>query len=351
MSITRPIILAITTGEPAGIGPELTLQALTTLQNKMPDVAGSNISTKEIFSSAKFCILGDPGLLSARARMLGLEDSWHRLLSSTRVQVVSHALARPVVAGQLDPANGRYVLSLLDDAIDGAMAGSYDAIVTAPLQKSTINDSGVCFIGHTEYLAERTQTCKVVMMLAGGGIRVALATTHLPLAKVPDAIHYHSLLATLKIIDLSLRRDFGITAPHILVTGLNPHAGESGYLGREEIDIITPAIDNARALGIRATGPYPADTLFQPRHLEGADCVLAMYHDQGLPVLKYKSFGVGVNITLGLPIIRTSVDHGTALDLSGTGRADSGSLIEAMRIAILMAKNRTAISMRPIPIH
>jgi 4-hydroxythreonine-4-phosphate dehydrogenase len=256
-------------------------------------------------------------------------------------------------------------LALLNEAIDGASRAidsiahneqnerserneHYDAIVTAPLQKSTINEAGgpgaVLFTGHTEYLAERTGTDQVVMMLAGtgeGALRVALATTHLPLAQVPAALSITGIHRTLKIIDADLRRDFGIAKPRILVTGLNPHAGENGYLGREEIDIIAPALALAQQEGIDARGPYPADTLFQPRYLRDADCVLAMFHDQGLPVLKYATFGEGINVTLGLPIVRTSVDHGTALDLAGTGRADPGSMLAAIDTAVQMARHRT----------
>ncbi|GAB3627170.1 4-hydroxythreonine-4-phosphate dehydrogenase [Pandoraea terrae] len=337
MTSARPLVLAITTGEPAGVGPELTVQALAGLLG--PDAGGTGVADAA-FAGVVFHVLGDADLLAERAQAVGLADAWSNMLAGPRVRVVPHATAAPVVAGRLDAANGRYVLALLDDAIDGAMAGHYDAIVTAPLQKSTINDCGVPFTGHTEYLAQRTRTPKVVMMLAGGGLRVALATTHLPLAQVPAAIERGDLYETLAIVDTGLRRDFGIAKPHILVTGLNPHAGEAGYLGREEIDVITPALRDAQAAGIHATGPYPADTLFQPRHLADADCVLAMYHDQGLPVLKYASFGAGVNITLGLPIVRTSVDHGTALDLAGTGRAESGSLVEALRTAAEMAAHR-----------
>jgi 4-hydroxythreonine-4-phosphate dehydrogenase len=237
------------------------------------------------------------------------------------------------------------VLNLLDSAIDGALAGQFDGIVTAPLQKSTINDAGVPFTGHTEYLAERTHTPHVVMMLAGTGqrpLRVALATTHLPLKDVAAALTIGSIVETLRIIDHDLRHHFGLPAPRILVTGLNPHAGENGYLGHEEIDVIAPALQQANGAGIDARGPYPADTLFQPRYLTEADCVLAMFHDQGLPVLKYATFGEGINVTLGLPIIRTSVDHGTALDLAGTGRADAGSLIAAIDTAVSMARHRRA---------
>jgi 4-hydroxythreonine-4-phosphate dehydrogenase len=247
------------------------------------------------------------------------------------------------VPGQLDARNGKPVLDMLDAAISAAMAGDVDAIVTAPVQKSTINDAGIAFTGHTEYLAEKTHTPQVVMMLAGRNgkqmLRVALATTHLALADVPRAITRDSLRSTMAIIHQDLMTRFGIANPRILVTGLNPHAGEEGYLGREEIDVIRPVIDEARARGWQVSGPYPADTLFQPRYLDQADCVLAMYHDQGLPVLKFATFGQGVNITLGLPVIRTSVDHGTALDkaAAGYGHADATSMVEAIEVAAQMA--------------
>ncbi|WP_175847538.1 4-hydroxythreonine-4-phosphate dehydrogenase PdxA [Burkholderia arboris] len=328
--MTTPALqIAITTGEPAGVGPELTVQALRDAAQRWPD--------------AHFTVLGDAALLDARAAAVGADRA--TLAGGTQVSVAHHALAAPVQAGRLDAANGRYVLGLLDAAIDGALDGRYDAIVTAPLQKSTINDAGVPFTGHTEYLAERTHTPRVVMMLAGTGdkpLRVALATTHLPLKDVSAALTIDGLVETLAIIDRDLRRDFGLAAPRILVTGLNPHAGENGYLGREEIDVISPALARANAQGIDARGPYPADTLFQPRHLADADCVLAMFHDQGLPVLKFATFGEGINVTLGLPIIRTSVDHGTALDLAGTGRADPGSMIAALDTAVTMARHRRA---------
>ncbi|MEK2602838.1 4-hydroxythreonine-4-phosphate dehydrogenase PdxA [Burkholderia arboris] len=328
--MTTPALqIAITTGEPAGVGPELTVQALRDAAQRWPD--------------AHFTVLGDAALLDARAAAVGAGPA--TLTGGTQVSVAHHALAVPVQAGRLDAANGRYVLGLLDAAIDGALDGRYDAIVTAPLQKSTINDAGVPFTGHTEYLAERTHTPRVVMMLAGTGdrpLRVALATTHLPLKDVSAALTIDGLVETLAIIDRDLRRDFGLAAPRILVTGLNPHAGENGYLGREEIDVISPALARANAQGIDARGPYPADTLFQPRHLADADCVLAMFHDQGLPVLKFATFGEGINVTLGLPIIRTSVDHGTALDLAGTGRADPGSMIAALDTAVTMARHRRA---------
>ncbi|KVL59511.1 4-hydroxythreonine-4-phosphate dehydrogenase [Burkholderia territorii] len=321
--------IAITTGEPAGVGPELTLQALQDAARRWP--------------GAHFTVLGDAALLDARAAAVGADRVV--LAGGGPVSVEHHPLAVPARAGTLDAANGRYVLALLDAAIDGAMAGRFDAIVTAPLQKSTINDAGVPFTGHTEYLAERTHTPRVVMMLAGTGVRplrVALATTHLPLKDVSAALTIDGLVETLAIVDRDLRRDFGLASPRILVTGLNPHAGENGYLGREEIDVIAPALARAQAQGIDARGPYPADTLFQPRYLENADCVLAMFHDQGLPVLKYATFGEGINVTLGLPIIRTSVDHGTALDLAGTGHADPGSMVAALDTAVTMARHRRA---------
>jgi 4-hydroxythreonine-4-phosphate dehydrogenase len=246
-------------------------------------------------------------------------------------------LAQPRVAGRLDPANSRYVLATLERAVHGCMAGEYHAMVTAPVQKSVINEAGIPFTGHTEYLAERSGAGQVVMMLVGGGLRVALATTHLPLSEVPRAITREGLLQTLRVMNHDLRARFRIPRPHILVAGLNPHSGESGHLGSEDAAIIAPAIARAGEEGIQAAGPIPADTLFVPERVKQADAVLAMYHDQGLPVLKYASFGRGVNVTLGLPFVRTSVDHGTALDLAGTGKADPGSLIEAVKLAIELA--------------
>jgi 4-hydroxythreonine-4-phosphate dehydrogenase len=268
------------------------------------------------------------------ARIVAIGD---RALLEGCPEVAHVPLARPRTAGKLDPANGRYVLSVLDRAIQGCMAGEFDAMVTAPVQKSVINDAGIAFTGHTEYLAEKAHTPHVVMMLVGGGLRVALATTHLALADVPKSINSNSLVQTLRVLDADLKRRFRIARPRILVSGLNPHSGESGHLGREDIDVIAPAIAEAAAAGIAASGPIPADTLFVPERLKHADCALAMYHDQGLPVLKYASFGRGVNVTLGLPFVRTSVDHGTALDLAGTGKADPGSLIEAVKLAIELA--------------
>ena len=293
-------VVALTSGEPAGIGPELCVMLA---RESLP---------------ARIVTIGDRSLLH------GCTEIEHVPLRSPRVP------------GKLDPQNARYVLDTLDRAIDGCLSGRFQAIVTAPVQKSAINEGGFAFTGHTEYLAERTKG-DVVMMLVGGGLRVALATTHLPLADVPRSLSRDGLLRTLRIVDADLRRRFGLKRPRILVAGLNPHRGEAGHLGREDIDIIAPAIASASAAGIDVAGPIPADTLFVPSRLQGADCVLAMYHDQGLPVLKYASFGQGVNVTLGLPFVRTSVDHGTALDLAGTGRADPGSLIEAVKLAIELA--------------
>jgi 4-hydroxythreonine-4-phosphate dehydrogenase len=300
MSAARPVI-ALTSGEPAGIGPDL-----------------CRMLARESFN-ARVVAIGAPALLA------GYPD------------VEPIALDAPCVPGQLDPRNARYVLRVLDRAIDGCMKGEFDAMVTAPVQKSLINDAGIAFTGHTEYLAQRARAQHVVMMLVGGGLRVALATTHLALKDVPRAITIESLALTLRVIDADMRRRFGVQIPRILVAGLNPHSGESGHLGREDIEVIAPAIAAAAATGIAATGPIPADTLFVPERLKNADCVLAMYHDQGLPVLKFASFGRGVNVTLGLPFVRTSVDHGTALDLAGTGNADPGSLREALQLAIRLA--------------
>ena len=300
MRKNRPVI-ALTSGEPAGIGPELCVRlARETL-------------------GAKLVVIGERGML---------EGCPH----------IEHVpLPRAAVPGRLDAANGAYVLALLDRAVRGCLEGEFDAMVTAPVQKSVINDAGISFTGHTEYLAERAKAAHVVMMLVGGGLRVALATTHLPLREVPKAINRENLLQTLRVLDRDLRQRFRIARPRILVAGLNPHSGESGYLGREDIEVIAPAVAAAAAEGIAARGPLPADTLFVPERLKDADAVLAMYHDQGLPVLKFASFGRGVNVTLGLPFVRTSVDHGTALDIAGMGKADPGSLIEAVKLAIELA--------------
>lgn len=282
-------------------------------------------------------------MIGSRARARGVRFDAPAYVSRAQapaLSVLSIPTASPVEPGRLDAANGRHVLALLDRAIDGCSAGEFDAMVTAPVQKSTINDAGVAFTGHTEYLAERTGTKRVVMLLVGGGMRVALATTHLPLSEVPKALTRELIEQTLRIVDRDLRGRFGIARPRILVAGLNPHAGEAGYLGREEIDVIAPAIRALADQGIDVRGPYPADTLYTPSMLAGADATLAMFHDQGLPVLKHASFGRGVNVTLGLPIIRTSVDHGTALDRAGTGEVDPGSLREAVALAFDLAARR-----------
>jgi 4-hydroxythreonine-4-phosphate dehydrogenase len=245
----------------------------------------------------------------------------------------------PANAGKLDPRNSSYVLETLERAIDGCMRGDFDGMVTGPVNKGVINVAGFAFTGHTEFLAERTATPRVVMMLVGAGLRVALATTHMALSEVAQRIDQASLEATIRILANDLCKRYALAQPRIGVAGLNPHAGESGYLGREEVDIIIPVIERLRSEGMRLIGPIPADTLFTPARLADLDAVLAMYHDQGLPVLKYASFGRGVNVTLGLPIVRTSVDHGTALDVAGTGRADEGSLLEAIDAALAMALN------------
>jgi 4-hydroxythreonine-4-phosphate dehydrogenase len=340
----RPV-LAITTGEPAGIGPEISIRAAWALR----EVANCVLLGDAAFLSLT-ASLADPAIRLSALSIQALRNGGLPHFGPDRVAVIDVPLGAHVVPGQLDAANGRAVLDTLDLAVEGVQAGWFDAIVTAPLQKSTINDAGVPFSGHTEYLAEKTGTPQVVMMLAGavgaGGqyLRVALATTHLPLKDVPGAITQEGLARVLDILEADLKAKFGIAAPRILVTGLNPHAGENGYLGREEIDVIEPALAAARARGIDARGPYPADTLFQPKYLQEADCVLAMYHDQGLPVLKHATFGRGVNITLGLPLVRTSVDHGTALDLAarGPGLADCGSMEEAIRVAMQMVAARRA---------
>jgi 4-hydroxythreonine-4-phosphate dehydrogenase len=325
--------IAITAGEPAGIGPDLLVQLA-----QQPH-------------SAQLIAVAAPALLRERAALLGLPltlRDWTpqqapRASAAQELWVASAAaLDAPVRAGQLDPANARYVVRTLEYAIDGCVAGDFGAVVTAPVHKGVINDAGVPFTGHTEFFAERTGTPQVVMMLATGTLRVALATTHLPLSEVSRHITAAGLRTTLQILHRDLREKFGIAAPRILVLGLNPHAGEGGHLGREEIDVINPCLAELRAQGMQLIGPLPADTAFTPKHLDACDAVLAMYHDQGLPVLKYQGFGRAVNITLGLPVIRTSVDHGTALDLAGTGTADSSSLRCALDLALELSRNRSA---------
>jgi 4-hydroxythreonine-4-phosphate dehydrogenase len=295
--------------------------------------------------AARVIVLADKTLLASRAKALKLALAimdYAPLADQPAppgaLEVMHVPLAAAVQPGKLDVANSRYVLDTLRGAVDGCLNGTFDALVTAPVHKGVINDAGIPFTGHTEFLAEQTGTPQVVMMLVGGGMRVALATTHLPLRSVADAITQDSLSEVIRILHHDLVYRFGIARPRILVAGLNPHAGEGGHLGREEIEVISPVLDALRAHGMDLRGPLPADTLFTPRMLAECDCVLAMYHDQGLPVLKHASFGGGVNVTLGLPIIRTSVDHGTALDLAGSGKADPGSLLAALELACAMAR-------------
>lgn len=329
-------LIAVTSGEPAGIGPELCARLA---QERFP---------------ARLVVLGDRDLIAARARATGQVVAIRdydpaqpagRAPFPGSLEVLHVPLAAPSEAGTLDARNGAYVLALLDRALAGCVSGEFAAMVTAPVHKGVINDAGVPFTGHTEYLAEHTATPRVVMMLAGDvgegearrPLRVALATTHLPLKDVPGAITPALLREVVTILDADLKRKYGLARPRILVTGLNPHAGEDGHLGREEIEVIAPTLDALRGEGIELIGPLPADTLFTPPVLAKGDAVLAMYHDQGLAVLKYATFGQGINVTLGLPVIRTSVDHGTALTLAGTGQADPGSLFTAVDEACRMA--------------
>jgi 4-hydroxythreonine-4-phosphate dehydrogenase len=321
--------IAVTIGEPAGIGPDLCVRLA---ERAWP---------------ARLLFVGDIELLRARARRLGAGVRFgayarHPQPTPGVFDVMHFPVAKTVTPGRLDPANARTVLATLEAAASGALSGEFAAVVTAPVQKSTLNDAGIAFTGHTEFFAARAGAAHVVMMLVGGPraqmLRVALATTHLPLAAVPAAITRESLAATLSVVAADLAAKFRIARPRIAVCGLNPHAGESGYLGREEIDIIAPVIASLRDSGVDLVGPIPADTAFVPERLRAFDCVVAMYHDQGLPVLKYASFGHGVNVTLGLPFVRTSVDHGTALDLAAVDAsaraADPGSMFAAVKLAI-----------------
>jgi 4-hydroxythreonine-4-phosphate dehydrogenase len=313
-------MLAITPGEPAGIGPDL-IVALAARPR-----------------AADWVAVADPALLEARARLLGVALTLRTDLGAPardggRLTVLPVPLAVPSTPGRLDPANAGYVLRTLELAADGCLSGQFRAMVTGPVQKSVINDAGIAFSGHTEFLQQRAGVDDVVMLLVAGSLRVALATTHLPLRAVPDAITPALLSRRLNLLIEGLRGRFGIVSPRILVTGLNPHAGESGHLGREELDVIGPVCEAARRAGHDVRGPLPADTVFTAPWLEQSDAVLAMYHDQGLPVLKHAGFGEAVNVTLGLPFIRTSVDHGTALDLAGSGRAHTGSFEAALALA------------------
>lgn len=325
--------ILLTSGEPAGIGPDLCLAI-----------------AQQAWECDLVCA-GDIALLRERARLLGLNvrlEAYERGMPArthepASLRVLSVPTRAAVEPGVLNPANARYVLALLDAAIAGCTSGEFHAMVTAPVQKSVINDAGVPFSGHTEYLAERTGGAQPVMLLACDQFRVALVTTHLPLSAVPAAITEERIASVATILDRDLKHKFGIARPRVLVCGLNPHAGESGHLGREEIEIIGPALERLRSQGLDLIGPVPADTAFTPHALEGIDAVLAMYHDQGLPVLKHAGFGNAVNVTLGLPIIRTSVDHGTALSLAGTGKADAGSLAAAIRTALEMCRARSQV--------
>jgi len=328
--------LAITVGEPAGIGPELcAMLAMRHAATPLP---------------ARLVLVGDAALLRARAARIGLPARFTPLIAGREaptdaVEVWDHAMPVAVEPGRLDVRNAGRVQETLAAACDAAAAGRFDALVTAPVQKSVLLDAGLAFTGHTEFFAERTGTPRVVMMLVSdagaAALRVALVTTHLPLRAVPDAITRGAVRDTLAIMHADLVRRFGIAAPRIGVCGLNPHAGEAGHLGREDIEAIAPAIADAVARGASVVGPLPADTLFVPSHARAFDAILAMYHDQGLPVLKAASFGHGVNVTLGLPFVRTSVDHGTALDLASdperAATADVGSLWTAVELAIALA--------------
>lgn len=321
--------LVITPGEPAGVGPDLI------------------ISLAQMSWDLPWVVCADPQLLKTRAELLNLPLSLVEYDPATPPQahtpsqicVLPIALHTNVIPSTLDTRNGLYVVETLARACDGCLNGEFSALVTGPVHKGIINDAGVHFTGHTEFFADRSHCERVVMMLATDTLRVALATTHLPLRDVADAITSELLHEIITILNHDLKTKFGIAEPQIYVCGLNPHAGESGHMGREEIDIIEPALTQLRQQGVHLHGPYPADTLFQPKYLTHADAVLAMYHDQGLPVLKYEGFGRAVNITLGLPFIRTSVDHGTALELAGTKSADAGSFCTALNLAINMIQN------------
>lgn len=321
--------ILLTPGEPAGIGPELCVKAAHT------------------FDQAPLIAIADPKLLQERASAIGIDVELNPVdhldapldQGSGKLNVLPIALREHSIPGKLNTENASYVLETLGLAADLCLEGQADAIVTGPVQKSVINEAGVAFSGHTEFFAERSHTSKVVMMLATEGLRVALATTHLPLKDVPAALTRECLTEVITILISELHKKFNIPQPKVLVAGLNPHAGEGGHLGTEEIETITPVLEQFADANVNLVGPLPADTLFTPYHLKGADAVLAMYHDQGLPVLKHLGFGKAVNITLGLPFIRTSVDHGTALDLAGKGSANEGSLLEAIHIAHQLAQH------------
>jgi 4-hydroxythreonine-4-phosphate dehydrogenase len=328
--------IAITPGEPAGIGPELV--AMLAARHRQHPFA------------ARLVVVGDRDLLAARAERISLRPSYVPFdaiaprAPHDAVEVWHQPLAAPVNPGHPDPANSASVIAMLTHAADACATGAFAALVTAPVQKSVLQDAGFAFTGHTEFLAERTHTPRVVMLLVGGGLRVALVTTHLSLAEVPAAVTPDAITQTIGILAAALTRDFGIAKPRIAVCGVNPHAGEGGHLGREDLDVVAPAVNRVRAAGHDVTGPIPADTVFVPDIARRYDAIVAMYHDQGLPALKAASFGGGVNVTLGLPFIRTSVDHGTALDLAQDAAkartADAGSLYAALDLAIALAARR-----------
>jgi len=326
MSDATPIVY--TPGEPAGIGPDLIIQLA---HRPLP---------------APLVVIADPNLLTARAKQMGLPLTLHEYPQQVSLHTPCHltilplALAQPCACGQPNPGNANYVLDTLRRAVSGCQSGEFAAMVTGPVHKAVINEADIAFTGHTEFLAELTHTPQVVMMLATPGLRVALATTHLPLSQISQAITPDLLENIIRILQRDLQNRFGLAQPRILICGLNPHAGEEGCLGREEIEIIEPVLTALRREGFDLDGPLPADTAFTPPRLEQADAVLAMYHDQGLPVLKYRGFGQAVNITLGLPIIRTSVDHGTALDLAGSGQSHTGSLQMAIDTAVQMSRQK-----------
>lgn len=333
--MSDPVTLALTAGEPAGIGPELCLQLAQ--ETRQPGIV----------------VVASQALLEARAAQLGMavtlrpwQPGENAVTAAGELSVCHVDGLTSTAAGQLDPGNSPYVVETLRVAAQGCLDGVFDGMVTAPVHKGVINDAGIAFSGHTEYLQALCGVERVVMMLATEELRVALVTTHLPLRDVADAITPQRLIQVTRILNQDLQTYFGLAQPRILVAGLNPHAGEGGHLGREELEVIEPTLNQLRSEGIQLTGPLPADTLFTPHWLDHADAVLAMYHDQGLPVLKFQGFGRAVNITLGLPIVRTSVDHGTALDLAGTGKADSGSLHTAIKVGEQMARYRRLATAR-----
>jgi 4-hydroxythreonine-4-phosphate dehydrogenase len=324
--VTTGPTLVFTPGEPAGIGPDL---AVGLARRALP---------------ARLAVIADPEVLRQRAEQLGqtlIIDSWQgQIHAPGRLAVIPIHCVQPVRPGQLNPANARYVLRTLERAVDGCLAGEFDALVTGPVQKSVINDAGIPFTGHTEFLAARSNAALPVMMLAARDLRVALVTTHLPLSEVSGQITRQRLEQVVRVLHGDLRDKFGLPQPRIVVLGLNPHAGEGGHLGREEIDVISPVLEKLRGEGMNLVGPVPADTAFTGEQIARSDAFLAMYHDQGLPVLKHYGFGEAVNVTLGLPFIRTSVDHGTALDRAGRGDVDAGSLQAAIDMAVEMVAAR-----------